>query len=200
MGEIPDALVLAAGFSSRMGAFKPLLLYDDKTFIGQIIEKLQYTVRSITVVTGYNAAAVQSVVEDYATTSIIPLYTVYNENYREGMLHSLKTGIRHLKSDADWILYHFIDQPHLPDTFYGEFIAQIDNSFNWIQPSFNERGGHPLLLKNTLCDGILRLEEGQTLKNMSHATGTKKRYWECPYPEILNDFDRPEDMTMRDDH
>ena len=54
--EAVAAIVLAAGFSSRMGAFKPLLPFGGKTVLGHVVASLREAgLRHIYVVTGHNA-------------------------------------------------------------------------------------------------------------------------------------------------
>ncbi len=54
------------------------------------------------------------------------------------MFTSLQTGLT-AAINSDWILYHFVDQPGLPNKFYQEFIKQIDDEHNWIQPHLKNK-------------------------------------------------------------
>ena len=50
------AIVLAAGFSSRMGAFKPLLPFGERTVVDHVVTTLRAAgVERIHVVTGFEA-------------------------------------------------------------------------------------------------------------------------------------------------
>ena len=46
-------LVISAGLSGRMGKFKPLIEFDNKTFLEHIILKLDKICSRIIIVTGY---------------------------------------------------------------------------------------------------------------------------------------------------
>ena len=74
------------------------------------------------------------------------------------MFSSLKYGLN-VEINAEWILYHFVDQPGLPEEFYQEFTEQMDNDYDWIQPSYNSKNGHPLLLQSSIFNSILELPD-----------------------------------------
>ena len=50
---IINALLISAGFSGRMGDFKPLIKYEDETFVSKITSKLLTVCEKVTIVTGY---------------------------------------------------------------------------------------------------------------------------------------------------
>ncbi|GHV28673.1 hypothetical protein AGMMS4952_12980 [Spirochaetia bacterium] len=59
------AVITAAGLSSRMGDFKPLMPLGNKTMIGRIIHTLREGgVENILVVTGRNAARIEQTLAD----------------------------------------------------------------------------------------------------------------------------------------
>jgi len=59
-----NAIILSAGESKRMGQPKPLLRFDDKTFLEHIISVLQLSnVDRITVVLGADAEIVEKSVD-----------------------------------------------------------------------------------------------------------------------------------------
>src|SRR4051812_14659607 len=84
------AIVLAAGLSTRMGAFKPLLRLGGELVIRRVIDALGESGRvgPIVVVTGHQAEVVQGAVEGMGVT------VVFNQEYAKGeMLSSLRAGI-----------------------------------------------------------------------------------------------------------
>lgn len=179
-------LVIAAGLSSRMGKFKPLMKYEGRTFLGNILHKLNLICDNIIVVTGHNANLIENEINSCPNNDIIK--TVFNNNYKVGMFTSLQTGLKY-SSNSDWVLYHFVDQPNLPQIFYEEFKAQVDNSFDWIQPCYNMKNGHPILINSRLTNKIIELPQSSNLKEITNQMAIKKKVWNCSYPEILNDID-----------
>lgn len=174
-----------------MGKFKPLLSYRGKSFIQNIVEKLIIVCDKIIIVTGFNADDVQNNVRQVKVNSKIEF--VVNSEYEKGMFTSLQAGLKVAKN-SDWNLYHFVDQPGLPENFYANFIKQIDDKHNWVQPSFNELRGHPILICRSLYDLIINESENSSLREISKNPIVKKKFWDCEIKEILQDFDTEEDL------
>ena len=184
------SIVISAGLSGRMEKFKPLLNYKDKSFLQSIATKLSEVCEKIIVVAGYKADEVKENIEQLNTK--ISYKFVLNPDYKQGMFTSLQAGIRNAKQ-ADWILYHFVDQPGLPQTFYSEFIQQIDNNHTWIHPMLNGERGHPILIHNELFELIINASKESNLRELSKSSLVKKKFWECSYEEIFQDIDTEED-------
>ena len=185
-------LILSAGFSGRMGKFKPLLSFKGKSFVQNIVLRLNSVCDKIIVVTGYNAIEVEKNVKQLNLHSKIEF--VFNPDYEEGMFTSLQAGLK--KADnCDWIFYHFVDQPGLPEVFYKEFVEQIDDNHNWIQPKIKEQKGHPILIKRNLFQIILDAPSNSNLRLISNDPKVKKKFWECGYEEIFQDIDTEEDYS-----
>jgi molybdenum cofactor cytidylyltransferase len=174
-----------------MKMFKPLADYKGKTFIHNIILKLNPVCKKIFVVTGFNSEKLEDEVNKTFSDEkdiLNKLIFVYNENYEQGMFTSLQNGIKET-SNCDWVLYHFVDQPGLPDSFYKEFAEQIDNEHNWIQPSYKKRHGHPILLDKDLFELIANSSPESNLREINKSPLVKKKYWESSYQEIFQDID-----------
>ncbi|MCJ7553276.1 MAG: NTP transferase domain-containing protein [Ignavibacteriaceae bacterium] len=195
-------VILSAGLSGRMKKFKPLAEYKGKTFIYNIILKLSSVCDKIIVVTGFKGEDLKNriigdlSVDDQAEM-IKKLLFVQNENYKKGMFTSLQTGLAGAK-ECHWILYHFVDQPGLPEKFYPDFINEIDDNYNWIQPVNKEQKGHPILIQKELFGLILEATDNSNLREISNNPKVKKKFWECGYEEIFQDIDTEEDYQMLD--
>ena len=179
-------LIIAAGYSSRMGKFKPLMQYSGKSFLLNIVNKLDSVCDEIVVVTGHNRNLIETELNSFPNKNKIK--TIYNKNYQDGMFTSLQTGLEHLV-DRNWILYHFIDQPNLPTNFYRDFVTQIDNSFDWIQPKYKGKNGHPILMSRKIIDLIIEAPQNSNLKELTTTSNIAKKYWDCNYSEIQDDID-----------
>ena len=82
------AVILAAGLSTRMKAFKPLLPVDGRPALEGLIETVKAAgLSDITVVTGYNREALTPELARLGATE------AYNENYESGMFSSIQTGL-----------------------------------------------------------------------------------------------------------
>jgi len=179
-------LIIAAGLSSRMGDFKPLLDYRGKSFLENIVDKLNPICDEVVIITGHNANLIETEIKSFK--NIEKIKTIFNENFKDGMFSSLQIGLRN-SLNADWILYHFIDQPNLPISFYENLLCQTDNLFDWIQPEFEQKNGHPILLNKRLIKIITSSPVTCNLKEISSVNNIRKKHWNCEYPEILNDID-----------
>ena len=189
-------LLIAAGLSERMGKPKALLLKDDLPFAIVILNKMLTVCDRVVVVLGHNADKIKKELQVFINKSDelrLSIDFVINENFKNGMFSSLKCGL-HEDMNAEWILYHFVDQPGLPEEFYQEFTEQMDNEYDWIQPSYNGKNGHPLLLQSSIFNSILELPDDSSLKKFSLNNKVKKKLWDCVYNEILQDIDYPSDL------
>lgn len=212
-----DGLILSAGYSGRMKGFKPLMKYEGKPFLLSIILKLSKICRKIVVVTGYRAEDIRDEihrclerqpVQNWLDCAGITtqqwtgissrLQFVFNPDYELGMFASLQTGFKWM-NDSQWILYHFVDQPHIPAAFYPEFAAQIDSDYTWVQPQFKGRKGHPVVMHQSMQDIILQAPPTTGLKSILNHQSVRKKFWECGYKEILEDFDTEMDLYQLGD-
>ncbi|MDF1612780.1 nucleotidyltransferase family protein [Stygiobacter electus] len=192
-----DALLISAGYSGRMGDFKPLLKIKDKTFLQIIIEKLLLVCNKVVVVTGYRNDEIEKEIENMKLKNPILfgfVTCVYNENYHNGMFTSIQKGIQSLEN-SNWVLFHFVDQPLIPNDFYIELVNQVDNNYDWIQPVFNFTNGHPVVFRNTIFDKVISAPFNFKMQLIRDDDSVKKKFWISSYPEILHDFDTKEDFT-----
>lgn len=175
-----------------MRKFKPLLRYKGKSFIQNIVIKLDTVCDKIIIVTGFKAIEVEESITELSKKSKVKF--VYNASFEKGMFTSLQRGFTEA-IECNWILYHFVDQPGLPLEFYKDFVRQVDNKYNWIQPSINDQRGHPVLIHKSLTRTILSASVDSNLREISNQKMVKKKFWECGYKEILQDIDTKEDYS-----
>lgn len=184
-------IIISAGLSSRMGKFKPLLEYEGKSFLVNIIDKLLSICENVIIVTGFNYKDIEK--------SILTKYDdrvkcKYNNDYEKGMFTSLQKGVEEIKT-ADWIMYHQVDQPNLPGDFYINFVNEIDKNYDWIQPTYNERKGHPILFNYKVIQEILKAEAEGNLRLISSQDKIIKKLWSSKYSEIHTDIDTIEEFN-----
>jgi molybdenum cofactor cytidylyltransferase len=184
-------VILAAGFSKRMNDFKPLLTLYGKTFLHLTIAKLLLICWKVVVVLGHRSDVV---IDHLVKISLFDrINIVVNPYYKKGMFFSLQKGLFECM-DADWILYHFVDQPNLPQNFYSEFLNQTDRQFDWIQPAYKKRKGHPILFNEKMQKKIIAANPYSNLRSLTRE-GLNKKIWNCKYDEILTDIDTPHDYN-----
>ncbi len=211
--KICDGLIISAGYSSRMDGFKPLMRYNDMPFLFGIFLKMAQVCRKIVIVTGYRHEDIRHEIDCWLhrhPTSAMRELTgfsaadwhrlpgrltyVYNPDYDSGMFSSLQAGMRHLP-ESGWILYHFVDQPHIPVSFYPAFGTAADENYDWIQPRYQDRSGHPILLNGKVRSRILSAGSDASLNSLSSAPEIRKKYWDCHHPQVCIDFDTRRDLS-----
>lgn len=205
-------LILSAGYSRRMHEFKPLMKYEDHPFIYLITLKLSLVCQKVYLVLGYRAEDIMDELllwmerkpseawldrTGFKESDVIGLSRkvkfLINENYDDGMFSSLRAGLKSIP-DSSWIFYHFIDQPHLPVSFYREIVTQIKPDRQWIQPGYQDTSGHPILMHPSLKRAILQADSSSNLKLVLKNNRITKSYWDCAYRQVLEDFDTPSDF------
>lgn len=188
-------LLLCAGMSGRMGTTKALMTYNGLPFSVQIIRKLLIVSKEVVVVLGHEAGKVKNeVIKHLSNDEISKIIFVFNDIYRAGMFSSLQCGLISI-SQTDWILYHFVDQPSIPISFYNEFVKQLSKEVNWIQPSYKNILGHPILYNKKVANMILQLSENNSLRVLSNDQQIIKQIWDCNYPQVLEDIDTIEQFN-----
>jgi len=180
-----SGVLLTAGLSSRMGEFKPLLKINNKTFLQIILKKLFLICDEVIVVAGHEYERIHEELSEINFNQKPVL--IFNQNHVDGMFSSLKEGIN--KSSNDLVIYHFVDQPGLPEQFYRDFVMQINTDYNWFQPVNKGRTGHPIIIGKEVIDLIKHSERSTNLRDLSSNKIIKKYLWDCNTDMIFQDID-----------
>jgi molybdenum cofactor cytidylyltransferase len=99
-------IILAAGNSSRLGLPKQLLQYEKKSFLRLIAEKaLEIRPLEVIAVLGFDFDQMQKEIQD------LPIRTVLNHDWKEGIASSIRAGINAVDPHADGALISVCDQP-----------------------------------------------------------------------------------------
>lgn len=192
-----SGLIVAAGKSTRMGENKQLLNYHGVSFLSIIIKKLQLVCDHVIVVLGHEGKEIQDKIvseqarldQKAALKKNTPVFVV-NEDYESGMFTSLQKGLKEVAKES-WVLYHFVDQPTIPENFYRGFAQQRSEKVDWIQPTYEGRKGHPILFSSSLQKEILMFDPDSTLKHFFNTVKPAEMHWPCEFQQILQDIDTP---------
>ena len=150
-----SALILAAGCSSRMAGFKPLLRIGENTLIEHAIALFRRSgIEDIVTVVGHRAQDLLPVVQGAASRWVI------NPTYHEGMFSSIQQGVGALGSAVEAFFLLPVDIPLVqPAT-----VRQLVDAFDQHQappvcyPRCQSRRGHPPLIHAGLNDPIRAYE------------------------------------------
>jgi molybdenum cofactor cytidylyltransferase len=191
--ERVTAVVLAAGYSSRMGCNKYLLPIDGEAMIVHILKKISAVCKRIIVVLGHDEKILRAVISSAAIGTDQQIEFVVNADFQLGMFSSLQRGLRETEN-TEWVLYHFGDQPSLPPEFYTEFIEQTGAGKVWIQPKYKDRNGHPILINKKLFSVITSAPVESSLRECLSRISYERYFWRCEYPGVLQDIDTREEF------
>ena len=188
-----NAIVLAAGESKRMGKSKPLLRFNDKTFLDQIISALRDSdVDRITVVLGAKAEMIKNSIDLSGTNIVI------NKDYQKGQLSSLIAAIEDTPQETDAILVCLVDNPFITKEVINKIIAKFRETNNpIIVPVFNGQRGHPTLFSRSLFSELVNAPEEQGARYVLHSNAEKVLELETSESTILTGIDTPEDYRFQ---
>jgi len=186
-----SAIILAAGYSSRMGRFKPLLPIDGKTAIECTINVFKESgIRSIWVVTGHRSLEVRKVIQS-------SVRIVENPRYARGMFSSVKAGVKGLDTQKTGAFFIIPADVCLirPLTIRLLAAAYDKQSGNIIHPCFDSKRGHPPLIPTSLAPVILESDTESSLKTILETFEYLAVDVQVPDRHVLFDMNRPEDYN-----
>lgn len=183
------AIILAAGYSSRMGAFKPLLPFGGKTVLERAIELFRTAgIHDIRVVVGHRSSELLPLLERLDVTPLP------NGRYQEGMFSSVLTAAKSLEAGDGAFFLLPVDIPlvrresiELLARSYGSAAKGI------LYPAFRGRRGHPPLIATSYRDSILSWHGDGGLKALLKQYETNSATIETGDVGTLLDMDTPED-------
>ncbi len=184
------AVVLAAGYSSRMGAFKPLLEVEGLPALVRVIRCLKTAgADEVAVVTGHNRdLALDCLAREGATE-------IYNAEYAGGMFASARAGVGYFaEKKAEGILLTPADYPLVPSAAVKKLLeAAKDNGAAFAVPTCGGAKGHPLWIHSRFYGEILAHDGALGLKGVTRRYEDEILLVETPFEGVLLDMDGPED-------
>lgn len=189
IGDGIAALILAGGYSTRAPDFKPLLPLGDTTVIANAINAFDRVgICDITVVAGYRAA------ELAPALAHLPVRSVFNENYGEGMFSSVLAGVRTLRPQTDAFFLLPADMPLVRSrTIKLLYLTYKRTGADVIYPVFQGLRGHPPLISSHLLPAILSWNGHAGLRGLLAQYEAKATEVEVFDEGIVMDIDTPQD-------
>jgi len=185
-----SAILLAAGNSGRMGRPKALLLYKKSIFIDHILNSLNIAGCSpvITVLGGQSALILEN-------SSVSRHIYVINKRPEDGMISSIKIGIKHLPVNTEGFLLALVDHPAVTQAVYDDIVKSAsENPEQIIIPQYKKRSGHPVYIGRTFFEQLLNANADQTARDIIHLNEEFITCLDIDDPGILKDIDYPEDF------
>lgn len=183
------AVILAAGESKRMGTPKMLLPFNGSTMIRNVIQNVSESdISKIMVVLGAHKEKISMEIEK------LPVRTCFNDDFRQGMLTSVKCGVRNLPSGFDAVLVFQGDQPLIRPATINKIINSYTSSNKSLAiPVYKNRRGHPLLVDKKYTIDIEKISPDKGLNTLAEQYSHDVLEVETDDPGILRDFDTYEE-------
>lgn len=172
-----------------MGAPKQLLPFGESTIVETVVDSmLGAKFDEVIVVVGHRAAEIQT------QLGTRPIKTVFNPDYREGMLTSAQTGIEALES-SDAFALMLVDQPFITSALIDQVVDAYRQTENGIAlPSYNYKRGHPVIFDQKYASDILALtSESGGVRTLFKKYGDDIHYVTVDTDNVLRDIDYRED-------
>ena len=182
------AILLAAGQSRRMGAFKPLLPFGNKTVIECCIDYLQEGgVETIVVVLGHREDEVRR-----HLTGRELLFAV-NPDPNSEMGASIAAGMGQLPQSCQAVLIALSDHPAVPAAVVSRLIETWRNGARLVVPTWQEHGGHPVLVDLSFRSELLNLSSTGGLRALFELHKNEVERVPVDSPFIARDMDTWDD-------
>ena len=191
--QTPDskaaAILLAAGRSRRMGAFKPLLPFGDKSVVEACVDNLRRGgVRTTVVVVGYRGESVRE------RLAGVPVRFAVNEDAESEMSASIASGVEQIPNEVEAAFIALVDQPAVQPEVIRLLIAERSRTLaRLIQPEYEGRGGHPVLIDLAFREELLNLDPQRGLRGFfeNHREEVLRVHVQSPF--IARDMDTWDD-------
>ncbi|MBF0510282.1 MAG: NTP transferase domain-containing protein [Deltaproteobacteria bacterium] len=181
------ALILAAGYSSRMGAFKPLLPLGSSFMLEMAINRFRLAgIEDISVVTGYKAEEITPVLDRLGVKAIL------NAKYHKGMFSSIRAGVAGLEPRTEAFFLLPVDIPLIrPETITALGQAYRTHGPGLVYPCFEGARGHPPLISRA-CVADLPPDQAGGLRAFLTRFEAQALNLDVVDEFILKDCDTPE--------
>ncbi len=196
-------VILAAGFSTRMGRDKALLPWPPvaegtpaaNTFLGATIDLLQAYTDLVIVVAGKNEAALEPVAYAHGASVAV------NREPERGQFSSLQVGMHEvLNRGRDAALIALIDHPPvLPGTVQALRDVFLNSGPDvWAVIPEVRRGedlvhGHPILVGREVIEAFLRAPADATARDIEHHLQQYIQYVPVQDARVATNIDTPQD-------
>ncbi|MGF1698757.1 molybdenum cofactor cytidylyltransferase [Photobacterium makurazakiensis] len=176
-----DCVMPAAGLSSRMGRWKLMLPYQNKTVLDVSIENALSFCSRVILVVGYRS---DELVKKYQSCKGVKV--VVNPHFKLGMFGSIQQGVQWVESKHFFICH--ADMPCISSNiFYQTWVNRGEYT---VFPGTLTKPGHPVLLPSTIKQNIIDADINQSMKAIIYRYSVK--YLNLGSDSIYFDVDTPE--------
>lgn len=187
-----SAVILSAGFSERMGCFKPLMDLGGQRVVERVVSLYRSAgVSDIRVVVGHRAAEMETALVGSG------VQLVFNRNFESGMYASVAEGVRHLPPDCRAFFIHPVDIPLVRVTTVTALLKAFHPETGKIcYPLFDGQRGHPPLIAADMGYEILAYPGTGGLRALLERHEGQAVDVPVVDEAVLFDLDTPEDRSF----
>lgn len=179
------AVILAAGFSSRMGAFKPLLQIDDASILVRLIRVAKKAgATDIVVVTGHNREELEPIIKEQGARE------AFNEHFADGMFTSIQAGAAALQDGLDGFFLIPVDCPLIPEGVMQQLMQAFEPD-KFAVACYRGKKGHPLLIPEKFRSQIIEHDGRGGLKAITDRDFRLMKRIETGFEGVVMDMDTP---------
>ncbi|MFB3788100.1 MAG: NTP transferase domain-containing protein [bacterium] len=183
-------LVLAAGFSERMGYPKPLARVGRKTLLEHILMHPFLSRADVKpmIVLGHRHEEIREQVR-------LNFPYVINTEYERGRTTSVQAGLRALAEELDGVMIWPVDCPVIPQSVLDQLLEAFPGRAGICIPTHEFRRGHPPLIGSLYFKEILSLEGSQPLRDLYTRHSDAVRHVAVDTDLILSNLNTPDDLA-----
>ncbi len=188
--ESVSAILLAAGRSRRMGAFKPLLPFGGGTVAGACVAALRGAgVVDVVVVVGHMAEELKAALKGEGGVRF-----ALNEEAGSEMGVSIARGVEAVGEGAGAVLIALVDYPAVPPGEIRRLLeARARTGARLVVPEWEGRGGHPVLVDMSFREELLSLDARGGLRALFEAHRAEVLRVAAGSPFVTRDMDTWDD-------
>jgi molybdenum cofactor cytidylyltransferase len=184
-----DCVIPAAGASTRMGAWKPLLPFAGTTIIGTVVAAALGVCSRVVLVTGYRGGELAARFRSEAR-----VIAVENSRWALGMFSSVQLGVSRVMTRRFFVTLG--DMPWITPAVY-EALQDAAAGADVVFPAFGGRRGHPVLFHERVRDAVAAGDPaGGSMRAIAEAFQVRDLAW--PDDSVIRDVDTPEDLGPAD--
>ena len=186
-----SAVLLAAGFSSRMGRLKALLPLRTSSLVEYQVESLDRSgVDHVFVVVGHRGEDVAVRISNRPRVTVID-----NPDFAEGKTTSIKAGLQYIDSSYDAILVLAVDQPRPMSVLSALIDSHYSSSAPITFPVFEGHSGHPIIFSSSLLPELKAItEENEGLRQISRSYRNVTNIVDWQNAVVTLDVNTPENL------
>lgn len=178
-------IIMASGFSKRMGRDKLLIEINGKKIIERVIETLMDS-NLDEIILIYRTEEVRKIAESYG------IKTVYNPNAHLGQSQSVVLGVENSRYDT--YMFFVCDQPFLSFELINDLIEEYNKSpSNIVIPCYQDKINMPIIFPMDFKEDLLNVEGDKGGREIIHKNPTRVKKVEVQDEILVKDIDTIED-------